>query len=130
MSYIILSSDFLTGCAHAVSLRNPSEPTTGKLAENFPDFFVISIIPLGVVLAVVYGNTYWLLQYLTLLEQQRAVVLVIGTMLTVAGLMVLATSTDRSTNHLVHTVGLFIEGNWDQRANIRNKDEIGVLNRF
>jgi len=112
--------------------RNPTEHATGKLARKiFLIFITISIIPIGINLAVVYRNANWLLRQMSMLDQQRAVVLVIGTLLIVAGLVALAArSLTHPIIHLVQTVDLFTRGGWDQRANIPGKDEIGLLARY
>jgi HAMP domain-containing protein len=112
--------------------HNPSEYATGKLARKiFLVFFAISIIPLGMILAFINSNANWLLRQMTLLDQQRMVVVVIGTVLVVAGLLAFGASRlTRPLNHLVQTVRLFTEGSWDQRATIHSNDEFGLLARL
>jgi HAMP domain-containing protein len=80
------------------------------------------------VIAAVYGYANGLFLGLPLLDQQRAVVLLVGTVLAVAGLVAIASRRlARPITRLVQIVSMFVEGSWEQRATLHSNDEIGRL---
>lgn len=101
----------------------------GKIARKmFRIFFVIAMLPIVVILAAAYGYASELLRQMSVIDQQRAVILLAATVLVIAGLTAIAARRlSRPIQSLVHTVSTFSEGSWEQRAQVHTDDEIGKL---
>jgi GAF domain-containing protein/HAMP domain-containing protein len=114
-----------------VSTASSGHPSGKITRKMFLIFFSIAMIPIVVIIAAAFSYASEIIRGLSLAEQQRLVVLLTVLTLLIAGLVAMAARYFfRPIDELVRVIAAFIAGNWDNRAEIRKKDEIGMLSQL
>jgi HAMP domain-containing protein len=91
-------------------------------------FFSIAMIPLAAISVAAIGYTRGALAPLSRLSLPGAGAILVASVLILASLVALAASRlSRPLRQLVGTVSLFVEGSWEQRADLQDNNEIGEL---
>lgn len=102
---------------------------SGNIARQmFLIFFLIAMLPIVSIGAAIFY--YWgdLVRNLSLQDQQRVAVFLVGMVLLIAGVVAYAARRlSKPIGELWQTLTAFHGGDWQQRSTIRRKDEIGEL---
>lgn len=112
------------------SPNSPGHPS-GKIARQmFFIFFLIAMLPIVAIGAAIFYYQRSLIENLSLQDQQRVAVFLVGLVLVIAGVVAYAARRlAKPVSNLLQSLTAFNGGDWKQRTLINRKDEIGDLAR-